>query len=114
MADVRVRAIRVRPELVRSVRSLDLNVILERMPADDEHARFDLIVATNVLVYYEPFEQALALANIGAMLGPNGILIANGLDLPLPLSGLSSPVPVDVVFDQQQGGDTLHWFRRLR
>ena len=114
MADVRVRAIRVRPELVRSVRSLDLNVILERMPADDEHARFDLIVATNVLVYYEPFEQALALANIGAMLGPDGILLANGLDLPLPLSGLSSPVPVDVVFDQQQGGDTVHWFRRLR
>ena len=95
------------------MRSLDLNVVLERMPIGDGQAGFDLIVATNILVYYEPFEQALALANIGAMLGPDGILLANGLDLPLPLSGLSSPVLVDVVFDQRQGGDTLQWFRRL-
>ena len=108
--DVRVRAVRVHPEFVRSVRSLNLNIVLERMP----DAGFDLIVATNILVYYEPFEQALALANVSAMLRPGGLFLSNGLDLPLPPSGLSSPLPVDVVFDQQQGGDTLYWFQRVR
>ncbi len=113
MEDVRVRAVRIRPDLVRSVRSLDLNIILERVPIAESEPGFDLIVATNILVYYQPFEQALALANIAAMLRPGGLFLSNGLDLPLPSSGLSSPSIVDVVFDQQQGGDTLHWFRRL-
>ena len=112
MEDVRVRAVRVRPEVVRSVRSLDLNIILERVPITSGEPGFDLIVATNLLVYYEPFEQALALANIAAMLRPDGVFLSNGLDLPLPLSGLSTPSIVDVVFDRQQGGDTMYSFRR--
>jgi len=113
MEGVRVRALRVRPELIESVRSLDLNIILERVPVSETEPGFDLIVATNILVYYEPFEQALALANIAAMLRPNGLFLANTLNLPLPLVGLSTPSLVDVVFDRQEGGDTLHWFRRL-
>ena len=113
MEDVRVRAVRVGPDLVRSVRSVDLNIIFEHVPITEGEPAFDLIVATNILVYYERFEQALALANISAMLRPGGMFLSNGLDLPLPLSGLSAPSLVDVVFDQQHGGDTLHWFRRL-
>jgi len=113
MENVRVRAVRIRPDLVRSVRSLDLNIILERVPIAESEPGFDLIVATNILVYYRPFEQALALANIAAMLRSGGLFLSNGLDLPVPSSGLSSPSIVDVVFDRQQGGDTLHWFRRL-
>jgi hypothetical protein len=113
MEDVHVRAVRVRPGLVGSVQSRDLNIILERVSITEKEPAFDLIVATNILVYYERFEQALALANVSAMLRPGGLFLSNGLALPLPLSGLSSPSLVDVVFDQQQGGDTLYWFRRL-
>ena len=34
----------------------------------DPRERFDLIIATNVLVYYDVFEQSLALANLATMM----------------------------------------------
>jgi SAM-dependent methyltransferase len=111
---VLVRAVRLGPRQMRVLRSRDLNIILERVPFPDDRSAFDLIVATNILVYYDEFEQALALANMAAMLRPDGVLVVNGLNPPLPHSGLSAPTAVDVRFDQQQGGDTLHWFRRDR
>jgi SAM-dependent methyltransferase len=111
--DVRVRAVHVRPDLVRSIETFDLDVIVERLRRPETDPGFDLIVATNILVYYEPFEQALALSNLAAMLRPDGLLLVNTLKLPLPLNGLSSPFPVDVVFDMQGGGDMMQWFRRV-
>ena len=39
----------------------------------------DLVVATNVLVYYDRFQQALAMANIARMLNHGGILLANNV-----------------------------------
>ena len=105
-----MRAVQVRPDLVTSVRSTDLNIILERRAPGA--APFDLIVATNILVYYEPFEQALALANVAAMLRPGGLFLANTVKDRLPVPTFSAPVPVDVAFDRQGGGDTLYWLRR--
>jgi hypothetical protein len=107
----RVRAIQVRTDLVTSLRSTDLNIVLERL-TPGAGAPFDLIVATNILVYYEPFEQALALANVAAMLRPGGLFLTNTLKDRLPVPALSEPTPIDVVFDRQGGGDTLDWFRR--
>lgn len=68
------RTIRIRPELARRIVANRLNVITERYtPSPD----FDLAVATNVLVYFNNAELALALANIHSMLRPGGYLIHN-------------------------------------
>ena len=70
------RAVRIRPEVVLACQPSDLNIVLERLnlaPAD----RFDLIIGTNIFVYYDAFEQALALQNAGAMLKPGGLLLTN-------------------------------------
>lgn len=53
-----------------------LNVITERL---DPSQRYDLIVATNVLVYFNDLELLLALSNIRSMLGEGGYLIHNEL-----------------------------------
>src|SRR5690349_14534531 len=63
---VQVRAISVRPAVVNAIQPRDVNIVLER--TDDEP--FDLIIATNILVYYDAFEQALALTNVGHLLRP--------------------------------------------
>jgi SAM-dependent methyltransferase len=39
--------------------------------------RLDLIIATNVFLYYNTLEQALALQNISTLLKPTGFLLAN-------------------------------------
>ena len=70
------RAVVIRPDVVLACEPIDLNIVLERLnlAAAD---RFDLIVGTNIFVYYDAFEQSLALENAGAMLKPGGLLLTN-------------------------------------
>jgi SAM-dependent methyltransferase len=51
-----------------------LNIITERLV---DEAPFDLVVATNVLTYFDDRQLALALSNIAAMLRPGGWLLHN-------------------------------------
>ena len=112
-ADVRMRAVRVRPRVVLSILPRDLNIVLERLEPLDEQERFDLIVATNILVYYDPFEQALALANVSKMLRPGGFFLTNYAIAPAPPMEPSASLVTMVYFDrQQQNGDTLFWYQR--
>jgi chemotaxis methyl-accepting protein methylase len=52
---------------------LDVNIVTERL---DKEA-FDLVIATNVFIYYDVLEQALAMSNVEAMLKPGAFLLAN-------------------------------------
>jgi len=108
---VDLRAVRVRPSVSASLRAEDLNVVVQRLTPFAEERRFDLIVATNVLVYYDRFDQGLALGNIGAMLRPGGMFMTNyQVHPPAPLepeAGLVTPV----FWDRQKNGDTIFGYR---
>jgi hypothetical protein len=75
-AGLETRAIQVRPEVVLACQPIDLNIVLERLILP-EAERYDLIIGTNIFIYYGPFEQSLALENAGAMLKPGGLLLTN-------------------------------------
>ena len=107
---VKVRAVRVRPDVVLSIRPLDLNVVTERLEpaADDE--RFDLVVATNVFVYYDTFQQALAVTNVGRMLRAGGSLLSNQAVRPVP--PMASAVGHEAVVYSDRQFDHLFWYRR--
>ncbi len=106
---LRVRAMGVRPSVARSVTAEPVNVVLERQLLVPGR-RFDLIVATNVLVYYDAFEQALALANIAAMLEPGGVLLTNNLVEQRPPE-LAWPLHLQVAYSDVQR-DHLFLYRR--
>lgn len=74
---IQVRAVRIPPARVMSIAPRDLNIVLERLEPLAADEQFDLIVATNVLVYYDVFEQVLALVNLGKMLRPGGVFLSN-------------------------------------
>ena len=110
--DVKVRAVRIRPAIVSSVTPQDVNIVLQRLdlPAGD---RFDLIIATNILVYYDVFEQSLALANIERMLKPGGLLLSNNALLELPGSKMHSIGYETVAYsDRPNDGDHIVWYQR--
>jgi SAM-dependent methyltransferase len=109
-ASVRVRAVRVRPAMALSITPRDLNIVLERLAPLNEDDRFDLIIATNVLIYYNAFEQALALANVSAMLRPGGVFLTNYKIAPLP--PVESSGSVITSFDRQGNGDTIFVYVR--
>jgi hypothetical protein len=103
---VQVRSVRVRPAIVRAVTTRDVNVVLEReeRPAAE---KFDLVIATNILLYYDLFEQSLAVSNIASMLKPGGLFLTNTRITLLPGSALRSAGYADTVYTTgAQGGDT--------
>ena len=69
----RLRAVRARPTAVQRMSVLNVNIVTERLDAE----AFDLVIATNVFIYYDLLEQALAMSNVEAMLKPGAFLLAN-------------------------------------
>jgi len=68
-----LRAVRARPSAVQRMSVLNVNIVTERLDAE----AFDLVIATNVFIYYDLLEQALAMSNVEAMLKPGAFLLAN-------------------------------------
>jgi hypothetical protein len=106
------RAVLIRPEVVLACEPGDLNIVVERLELRPQE-RFDLVVATNVFVYYDDVERALALHNVAAMLKRDGILVTND-DLPLsPSAPMESSGFTSVWYaDQPRVGDSLVWYRK--
>jgi len=112
VADVKVRAVRIRPSIVSKVRPKDVNIVLQRLELPAQR-NFDLIVSTNILVYYNVFEQSLALCNIAQMLRPGGLLLSNNSVLELPSSRIRSVGYETVAYsDKDDDGDHIVWYQR--
>jgi SAM-dependent methyltransferase len=110
---IEVRAVRVRPAVASSVAPVDTNVVYQRLDLPSAE-RFDLVVATNVLVYYDTFEQCLALANLARMTAVGGLFLSNNVVLELPGSALRSVGYRTVVFsDAPDDGEHVFFYRRL-
>lgn len=74
--DVEQRAVEIAPDVVQRLRPVALNVVAQHLEIPTDQ-RFDLIIGTNIFVYYSSFERALAELNIANMLGPSGIFLTN-------------------------------------
>ncbi len=109
--DLKIRAVRMRPNIVSRLAPVDLNIVLQRLelPAADQ---FDLIIATNIFVYYDVFEQSLAMANVARMLRPGGYLLSNNALLELPTATVRSVGYLTVVYsDRPNDGDHIVWYQ---
>jgi hypothetical protein len=69
------RAVQVRAGMVQRIRPIDMNIVYQRLPLAPEQ-RFDLIIGTNIFLYYGALEQSLVRANVAAMLKPAGLLLS--------------------------------------
>lgn len=91
VADKRYQhSIAVREQVRRNLSAERLNVITERIGENG----FDLVVVTNVLTYFDDRQLALALANIAAMLRPDGSLLHNESRAGLVETAASLKLPV--------------------
>ncbi len=107
-----IRAVRIRPGVVLRVQPVDLNIVLQRLEAPAAGS-FDLVIATNIFVYYGVFEQSLALANVQHLLRPGGFLLSNNALLELPSSQMHSADYLTVVYsDRPDDGDHIVWYQR--
>ncbi len=107
------RAVRIRPEVALTCKASDLNIVLERKDLP-EPERFDLIVGTNIFIYYGPFEQSLALENAGAMLKTGGLLLSNDRLPEVPGGSMRLAGVTRVSFDDRDptARDDVGWYRK--
>ena len=105
------RAIAIKAQYAARITAEDLNVATQTLETAPGRG-FDLVVATNVLGYYNPWEQTLALTGIAQMMASGGILLCNNV---LPASALrefeslgASLVP----YGDDGSGDSVAVYRR--
>ena len=106
------RAVAIRPEVILSCKPVDLNVVFEQFDRSATRP-FDLIIATNVFLYYDTFEQALALRNISSLLKPGGFFLTNDWlphvhQIPMRSTGYT-PVRYG---ESGDWGDNVFWWQR--
>jgi hypothetical protein len=77
--DIHIRAVSVRPEIARRITPVEMNIVYQRMDEADPDKKFDLIIGTNIFIYYGAFEQSMARANLAAMLKPGGFALSNDM-----------------------------------
>lgn len=67
------KTVRVRPEVARLLTAAQLDIVAERLDGPP----FDVIVATNILPYFDEVQLMLAMTNVAAMLAPGGVFLHN-------------------------------------
>jgi hypothetical protein len=96
-ATTQTRAVKIRPEMVLRLTPLDTNIVFQHLAMAPQEC-FDLIIGTNVFVYFSVFEQGLARRNMALMLKPGGFVLSNG-ELPgSPGDGLSDSLKTSQIF----------------
>jgi hypothetical protein len=85
------KAVSVGAKAAAALRAEPLNIVTERLDGE----RFDLVIATNILPYFDEVELMLALANISAMLSPGGVLLHNELRPSLPEDAAATGLPAE-------------------
>lgn len=110
---VEVRAVRIPAAVVLSIAPHDVNIVLQRLEPLAASERFDMIIATNLLVYYDVFERSLALVNIEKMLRPGGFLLANNSTPVILPDSMDSVGFSDTVFSGRVNDrDRIYWYRK--
>jgi SAM-dependent methyltransferase len=110
--DLETRAVAIRPEVVLSCKPVDLNVVFEQVVGPSVKP-FDLIIATNVFLYYDTFEQALALQNISSLLKPGGFFLTNNWLAQVSETPMRSTGYTLVQYGESSDwGDNVFWWQR--
>ncbi|MBV9217635.1 MAG: class I SAM-dependent methyltransferase [Acidobacteria bacterium] len=108
----RARVVTVDPAVVANVSPSDVNIVLQHLelaPAE----KFDLIIATNIMIYYDGFQQALAMANIEKMLKPGGIFLCNNSMPETAATNLHSIGYSSVKYSTNPpSGDIIVWYQK--
>ena len=86
--------------------------IVETLP---DAERFDLMVGTNIFLYYDRLQQALATVSVANMLKPGGLLLSNNALVEVPVAGLRSIGYSKILYsNREEDGDLIIWYQKPR
>lgn len=108
--ELKMRALSVRPAHVRRVQPVDMNVVFQQevLPEDK---KLDLVIGTNIFVYYGAFEQALAMTNLARMMRPGAIILSNNFLATFPGCPLKEVGRTSAPLSRTEK-ETIFWYQR--
>ncbi len=77
--EIHIQAVSIGPEIARRITPVDMNIVYQHLPITNPDEKFDLIIGTNIFIYYSAFEQSLARVNLASMLKPGGFVLSNDM-----------------------------------
>jgi len=105
------RAVSFPPRFAAHFTAVDLDIVAQTLDPPQGTA-FDLVIATNILVYYDLFHQALAKAAIAHLLNPGGLLLVNHALPAQPASLLQYLGRRSVSYNSTSGDDVVVYRRK--
>jgi hypothetical protein len=108
--ELKMRALEIPARSVSAIRPVDMNVVFQQDELSDAN-RYDLVIGTNIFVYYSGFEQALALRNLSQMIRPGGFLMSNNLLAAYPGCKLREAGRTLAPLSKTET-ETIFWYRR--
>ena len=107
---IELRAIEIKPQFAARVSMEEMDIVTQTF--DGRDGGFDLVIATNVLDYYSPWEQGLAMFSVARMMNHGGLfLINNGASAP-KLSEFEPAGTESIAYHADGTGDSITVFRR--
>ncbi len=111
---VKLRSINIRSEFLGMIRSFDTNIVLQS-PVLAEKDRYDLVIGTNIFVYYDSFEQGLAMLNLEKMMKDGAMLLSNNALIEFPFTPIHSVGYSRMIYsDKKSDGDAIVWYQKKR
>ncbi len=111
---VGLRAINIRTEFLSMIQAFDTNIVLQS-PVLAEKDRYDLIIGTNIFVYYDSFEQGLAMLNLEKMMKDGAMLLSNNALIEFPFTPIHSIGYSKTIYsDRENDADAIVWYQKKR
>ena len=109
-----LRTVTIRSEFLANIHAYDTNIVLQS-PTLAGKDRYDLIIGTNIFVYYDSFEQGLAMLNLQKMLKVSGVLLSNNALIEFPFNPMHSTGYTSTPYSQQKNdGDVIVWYQKQK
>ena len=99
-------------DILGKINAFDTNIVLQH-PNLKEADRYDLVIGTNIFLYYNSFEQALAMKNLNEMLKNDSILLSNNALIEFPFTPIHSIGYSKAIYSKKQGdADAIIWYQK--
>jgi hypothetical protein len=112
LKDLKLRAVSVNSSYFTKIKPFDANIVVQS-PQLLEKDKYELIIGTNIFVYYGEFEKALIMKNIDKMLRKGGLLFSNDALTEIQSTKLRKVGQTATFYsDKKVDADLVVWYRK--
>jgi hypothetical protein len=112
LKNLKLRSVLINSEYLAKIKPFDTNIVVQS-PVLLEKDKYDLIIGTNIFVYYGEFEKALIMKNLDKMLRKGGIVLSNDALTDIAVTDVHKIGQTETFYsDNKIDGDLVIWYQK--